>query len=76
MSWKWEGKSWSSNWEGWGNPKGWGKGWSSNWEGWGYHKDEEEESFYVPGIGRVRGRSLLSYTSADLPADFYDDVPF
>ena len=59
MSWKWEGKSWSSN-----------------WEGWGYHKDEEEESFYVPGIGRVRGRSLLSYTSADLPADFYDDVPF
>ena len=45
----------------------------SNWEGWGY--PEEEESFYVPGIGRVRGRSLLDYSSADLPDDFYDDVP-
>ena len=59
MSWKWNG---------WENPKGWGKGWKWN-------ETEEEESFYVPGIGRVRGRSLLDYTSADLPEDFYDDVP-
>ena len=67
MSWKWNG---------WENPKGWGKGWSYNWEGWGYPKDEDEEdTFYVPGIGRVRGKSLLDYTSKDLPADFYDDVP-
>ena len=60
--------SWSWNWKGWENPKGWGKGW--NW-----NKKEDKENFYVPGMGRVKGKSLLGITSEDLPKDFYDDVP-
>lgn len=49
--------------------------WNWNWKGWNRNETEKEESFYVPGIGRVKGRSLLDITSEDLPEDFYDDVP-